>query len=117
MKQFPLDMLDIEWYELEDTRKGETMKRLSDYGTIDPDAVGFRLSDVENEEVVITDCDFRNGEFGEYAVMHCTWGEDNEGVIITGAYLVVDALKDASKNKAFPLTAMFTRRGRTWMIS
>ena len=92
------------------------MARLADYGIRDRDAVTLRLEDLEGEEVKIMGAEIRDGNWGDFAVMD-VMKEDAEVVtVVTGAIFVIDALKDATVKKAFPLDARFFKRGRTWIF-
>ena len=94
--------------------KNDRLKRLSEYGQLHKEAPDFlRLEDVAGRDIVITEVQWYEGDFGPYVVMTVV-DEDETVKVRTGATLVLDALADAEANNAFPLVARFRRRGRTW---
>lgn len=89
-------------------------KRLASYGTIDRLTKAQHLQDVEGQELTLLSAEFRKGSEGEYATIKATNAAGESLTLMTGGYLVVDALKDATAQKAFPLQAKFVKSGRTW---
>lgn len=93
------------------------VKRLVEYGTLHTQKPDYeRLEDIEGRDVVITEVEWFEGDYGQYCIMTIVDGDDTSRVR-TGAMLVVDALADAEANGAFPLAVRFKRRGRTWRFS
>lgn len=92
------------------------MPRLAEYGLRDRDAVTLRLEDIVGLEVKIMGADFREGNWGDFAVMDVMNPDSEVVTVVTGAIFVIDALKDATAKKAFPLDARFMKRGRTWIF-
>jgi len=76
----------------------------------------LRLEEVSGEEVTIQGVMFTEGRLGRYAVMDIVNNSGEKLQIMTGASLVLDALDNCVKAKAFPATATFRRRGRVWVI-
>ena len=92
------------------------MPRLTDYGSRDRDAVTLRLEDLGKEDVQIMNGDIRAGNWGDFAVLDCMKEGGEIVTVVTGALFVVDALKDVIEQQAFPVTAKFAKRGRTWIF-
>jgi len=96
------------------TKRGLDMPRLTNYGTLDRDNSTEALDDVVGLELEISSVEVRNGNFGEYVRFQATDGRGREHTVSTGAFLVVDALKDAAEKGALPLNARFFKKGRTY---
>jgi len=92
------------------------MPRLADYGTKDRDAVTLRLEDLGADEVIIQGCDIRQGNWGDFAVLDVLKDTGELVTVITGSLFVLDALKDAIKEEAFPVSVKFFKKGRTWLF-
>jgi hypothetical protein len=76
----------------------------------------LRLEELAGEEVTINAANFLTGRFGIYVVMDCV---DKNGELIqvmSSGSLVLDALQHATDAKAFPLSAIFVKKGRVWTI-
>ena len=94
--------------------KHTDVKRLAQYGTLHKEKPDYdRLEDVAGHEVVITEVQWFEGDYGEYVIMTVVDGDDTIKVR-TGATLIVDALTDVVAQEALPVAATFVRRGRTW---
>lgn len=76
----------------------------------------LRLGDIEELPVTITGVEFRDGDFGHYALMQVVTAAGEHLEVMTGASLVVDALENAEETKAFPCEAVFVKKGRTWLV-
>ena len=92
------------------------MGRLSEYGTLDRTERALRLDEIADQDVTITDFRLAEGDFGEYAFINVTTETGENVTVITGGMFVIDALKDAKAQKAFPLQAKFHRSGRAWVF-
>jgi len=100
------------------------MSRLVDHAVKQAEGVPLRLPDVEGQEITILGVEFSSGSFGSYVIMRCQGSDGEEFDLMTGAKLVVDALEHASEQEdtdgnctAFPCEAIFTEKGRTWIMS
>ena len=94
----------------------EGVRRLGVYGTLSKEPPDYlRIEDIEHQEVTITGVEFTRGDYGEYAMFTIATPE-GERKVRSGAKLVVDALKDAQAQEAFPVVAFFKKHGRTWRI-
>lgn len=93
--------------------KDDSVKRLTDYGTLHKEAPDYLMvDDILRQEVVITAAEFHLGEFDRYVIMTVVLG-DEEVKVRTGGKFVVDALDDVVANDAFPVRTTFVKRGRS----
>ena len=92
------------------------MPSLKSYALKQAEGGPQRLGDIEGQAVTITSVEFRDGDFGHYALMMVVLDSGEHVEVMTGAALVVDALENAEEVKAFPLRAMFVRKGRSWLV-
>lgn len=93
------------------------MPRLIDHAKRQLEGLPGRLEGIEKQEVTINKVRWLTGNYGPYCVMEIINPEGEIQEIMTSAFLVMDALENADKEKAFPLQASFTRVGRTWTIA
>lgn len=110
---------EIGTYEVMTTsKKGEKdMARLADFGKIDRGAVSEPIDSVLGLELTIEHAEVRKGNYGEFVLMTCVDKRGTTHHVSTGAFLIVDAIKDALDQDAFPLNARFEKRGRTYIFS
>ena len=73
------------------------------------------LDAIENQEVIITDVRFTNGRFGPIAIMAVTTGDGQTKTIVTGATVVLPALRQAKEQGLLPINARFYRKDRYWV--
>ena len=100
------------------------MARLVDHAVKQAEGVPLRLPDVAGQEISILGVEFSSGAFGSYVIMRCQGSDGEEFDLMTGAKLVVDALEhaveavdDKGEMLNFPCEAVFTEKGRTWIMS
>jgi len=100
------------------------MARLVNHAVKQAEGVPLRLPDVAGQELTILSVEFSSGSFGPYAIMRCQGSDGEEFDLMTGAKLVIDALEHATEQvdkdgncTAFPCEAIFTEKGRTWIMS
>ena len=100
------------------------MSRLVDHAVKQAEGVPLRLPDVAGQEITILGVEFSSGSFGPYVIMRCQSGSNDEFDLMTGAKLVVDALEHAVEQvdeegncPSFPCDAIFTEKGRTWIMA
>ncbi len=92
------------------------VKNLRDFGSQDKNAVTERIDDILNKPVTIHDVAFHDGENGEFSVFHASTEDGVMHTILSGGFLVLDALKDVDQQKAFPVEATFIKVGRTFTM-
>lgn len=92
------------------------MKRLSEYAPNSGWSKAKALSEIANLEVVIEGYTIRDGRYGPVAVMSVTLDDGEKEKVITGSKVIMEALKRASEDKAFPVRATFRKRGQAWVI-
>jgi len=90
------------------------MSRLTEYGTLDRTQTTEALDDVLGLELSITSAELREGNYGEYITFDAVDTRGRTHTVSTGAFLVVDALRDVIQKQAFPVEARFVKRGRTY---
>jgi len=93
-----------------------TMGSLKSHARKQAEGGPSRLGDIEGQPVTVTSVEFRDGDFGHYALMMVVKEGGEHVEVMTGASLVVDALENAEETKAFPVTAVFVKKGRTWIV-
>jgi len=91
------------------------MNNLSSYGNFHSAQQFLSLTDIEGETVVINRFKLVDGNYGTYARMEVTLSDGQNVLVSTGARLIMDALRAAEKDNAFPVTAKFTHSGRAWV--
>jgi len=92
------------------------MPSLKSYALKQAEGGPQRLGDIEGQVVTITSVEFRDGDFGHYALMMVVLPTGEHVEVMTGAALVVDALENAEEVKGFPCKAVFVRKGRSWLV-
>lgn len=93
------------------------MPNLKDHAQKQAEGLPQRLDDIQDTPVTVSDVTWHRGNFGEYAIMRIITPEGETFDVMTSAMLVLDALKHAEEEEAFPCDATFTRKGRTWIIA
>jgi hypothetical protein len=91
------------------------MTRLSSFGTLGITGEPVSIEDVAGIELTITDFAERKGEFGEFLAIQAHDADDVEYLIVTGASLIVEALREAKQKHSLPVEAKFVRKGRVWL--
>ena len=91
------------------------MAKLSDYGKINASKTVVKLEEIEGKPVKLHSFTLVEGDFSEYAMIKASNEKGEEFTIMTGGTLIVEALKDAEAQKAFPLDATFVKRGKAWI--
>lgn len=79
--------------------------------------LSLRLSDIENESVIIKDVTIADSQYGEYAIMNIERSDKSNASVITSAFYVMEALKRAKDANAYPVTATFKKNGRAWVVA
>jgi len=74
------------------------------------------LDVILGDALTVESVEFRNGDYGEYAVMDVTVETGEILRIQTGAMLILDALHNAAVADAFPLEATFVKEGRLYLV-
>jgi hypothetical protein len=92
------------------------MPGLKDYAVKQAQGVPGSLDEIANTPVTITGVRFSEGNFGVYAIITVTDENGEPKEYKAGAMLVVDALKNAEAAKAFPIKAVFRKKGRMWVV-
>jgi hypothetical protein len=93
------------------------MNKLVNYAEKQKQGRPLRLEEIADEQVVINGVVFTEGRLGRYAVMDIVTVSGEKAQAMSGARLVLDALDHAVEQKAFPCSAVFSKRGRVWVIS
>lgn len=93
------------------------MARLIDHAQKQAEGLPLRLDDIEGQEVTVNKVRWNSGNFGPYCVMEVINAAGEIIDVMTSAMLVLDALEHAEQAEALPAEAMFTRRGRTWIMA
>lgn len=99
---------------LPDKKGRQGMARLADYGTIERDNSAESLDDVLGLELEISNVEVRHGNFGEFVRFEALDNRGKTHTVSTGAFLVVDALKDAMEQGVHSVSARFIKKGRTY---
>lgn len=92
------------------------MARLVDYAERQKEGSPPKIGDIIGQEVTVTDVQFLNGKFGEYALFSIIDSNGEIQRIQTTGMLVIDALKHAAAEDAFPCEVRFTRNDRTFIM-
>jgi len=90
-------------------------KRLSDYGMLKEGSDTLRLGDIEGQDVVVNSATIHQGDKGEFVVMKVSLPDGAEVTVVTGGFLILDAIKAVKAEEGFPLGATFSKSGRTWV--
>ena len=93
------------------------MKKLRSYARRQDEGGPLRLDDIEGQVVTIHSAEYRTGDFGDYALLAVVLPGGEHVEVMTGAALVLDALKNAQEEGGFPCDATFMKKGRTWVIA
>jgi len=92
------------------------MPRLFDYAVKQAEGLPGRLDDIEGVEVTVNEVRFNSGTYGPYCVLSVVLPEGELLDIMTSAFLVLNALENAEREKGLPCIAKFSRKGRTWIV-
>lgn len=92
------------------------MPRLVDHAKRQLEGLPGRLDDIAEQEVSVVNVRWMQGNFGPYSIIQVVDSNGETQEIMTGAFLIMDALENADKERAFPLQAKFIKKGRTWTI-
>jgi len=92
------------------------MTSLKSYAIKQAEGGPLRLGDIEGQQVTITSVEFRDGDFGHYALMQVVNVDGEHFEVMTGASLVLDALANVEETGSFPCEAVFVKKGRTWLV-
>jgi len=92
------------------------MPRLVDYAERQEKGSPDNIGDIVDREVKIVSVVFQDGEYGEYAVFDIVDADGELRSIQTTGMLVIDALKHADAENAFPLDVTFRRPKRTYKM-
>lgn len=90
-------------------------KRLVDFGDIHGSTEIKKIDEVEGLELTIKDFTEAQGEMGVYAFIYCVNPAGDEITVMTGASLILGALRDAKTQGMLPVDAIFKKRGRAWI--
>ncbi len=92
------------------------MARLVDHAQRQAEGTPPKISDILGQEVSVQGVEFLSGKFGEYALFEII--DDNGEIqrIQTTGMLVIDALKHAEAEEAFPVLVTFKRNDRTYTM-
>lgn len=90
--------------------------RLEDYAERQKQGVPQNLDLILNDPVTVESVEFRNGDYGEYAVLDAVMNTGEVVRVQTGAMLIMDALRNAQAAGAFPVEATFTKEGRLYLV-
>lgn len=90
-------------------------RRLSNYGKLKEGSDTLRLGDIEGQDVVVNSATIHQGDKGEFVVLKITLPDGGDVVVVTGGFLIVDAIKAVMAEEGFPLGATFSKSGRTWV--
>ena len=93
------------------------MARLVDHAKKQLAGLPDRLEDIADQEVTVRNVRWLSGNYGPYCVFEIVDANGEIREIMTGAFLVMDALENADKERAFPCEVTFTRKGRTWIMA
>ena len=92
------------------------MRRLAEYLPPEASLRYHRIDDIAGQEITITGVEFRDGNFGQYAVIRAHDGQGKPVVVATGAKVVLAALLAVKEQGGFPVAARFVRDGRRWVV-
>jgi len=92
------------------------MSRLLQYAARQAEGLPGRLEDIAGLEVTVNEVRFNTGNFGPYCVLSVVVPNGEVLDIMTSAFLVLDALENAEREKGLPCIAKFSRKGRTWIV-
>jgi len=98
--------------------KQTTPKRISDVAPDETSDMEYRrISDIAGIDLTLLDVTFREGDYGEYALM--TVVTEASGIpffVTTGAKPVMRQLRQIDKDDDLPLIIRAVRVGRTWKL-
>lgn len=92
------------------------MVRLVDYAERQKEGSPPKIGDILGQEVTVQSVQFLTGKFGEYALFEIIDMNGELQRIQTTGMLVIDALKHAEAQEAFPVQAKFVRNDRTFVM-
>lgn len=91
-------------------------RRLSDYATSMLPSERHKLEEIEGIEVIINSARVGATKFGSFAAMECVKSTGEVLTVVTGGFMVVDAIAKAIEADAFPLAAKFSRPKQCWIM-
>lgn len=91
-------------------------QRLTEFAPEETRSGYVKIDDVLGLDLVITDAEFREGDYGEYVVFQAYDQMDNTYTIASGAGALVNALHNALAANALPVAARFARQGKKIVI-
>ena len=92
------------------------MARLVEYAERQAEGSPPKIGDIIGQEVEVTGVEFKDGKFGEYALFEIIDVNGEIQRIQTTGMLVIDALKHAEAQGAFPVQVTFKRNDRTFIM-
>ena len=94
------------------------VKRFSDLKTYADDVSQWvKIDDVLNKDIIITDCVFAKGQFGEYMIVKFTDLNSEEiRAFTTGGIVLIDKIKYAKENNLLPLVGKIIKEKRYYDI-
>lgn len=93
-----------------------TTKRLAQFAQREAREGYVKIDDILGLDVVVYDVEFREGDYGEYALFSIEDAKGNTRTVASGAAQVLDALHNAVAADALPVAARFAREGRRIVI-
>jgi hypothetical protein len=94
----------------------EKKARLADFGNMAEAKSLVTMADLENEEVEIMSFTLARGEHGNFATLKVTRASGEIVTVRTASAYILAALKEAKIKNAFPVAAVFTQHGKTWLV-
>ncbi len=92
------------------------MKQLVDFAKRQAEGSPPKIDDILDQKVEIQGAEFLSGEFGEYALFEIIDANGEMLRIQSTGVLVIDALKHAVAEDAFPCQVTFRRPKRTFIM-
>jgi hypothetical protein len=92
------------------------VKSLKDYGDFNELTNIKKIDDIIDLPVLVKGFFLAKGQQGVYAMMHIEDLDHNEMHISCGGQFVVDALKKVKEQNAFPVIAVFYRKGKAILV-
>lgn len=92
------------------------MTRLADFVPKPKESTAIRLEDLAGKEVMVVDFRVVEGKFGEFAFVDVMDEAGKVYTFISGARLILAALKAAREENALPCPAVFQKNGRYWTV-
>ncbi len=88
--------------------------KLSSYGQLNQTQNRVKMDEILDTEVTVNGFTLVQGKNGSYAVMDVTKADGEKVTVSCGGSFIIEALIQAKANKAFPVSATFTKKGNAY---